>query len=152
MTQNNNPTKITTTPVPRPQRTPAPTLVLVVVICLLGAVSKPSSKEVGNSSAPVVEIASVASRATGVIFDSGVVLVIGRAVPAWAASKCSRNSSAVWKRSSRSLVIDRSTTASNSGETFELKAEGGVASSETCWYATETALSPLNGGLPASNS
>ena len=82
MTQNNKPTKITTTPVPRPHRTPAPTLLVVVVICLLGAVSKPSIKEVGNSSSPVVEITSVASRFTGVIFETGVFLVVGRVCPA----------------------------------------------------------------------
>ena len=35
---------------------------------------------------------------------------------------------------------------------FGLIALGNAKSAETCWYAIATGVSPVNGGLPATNS
>ncbi len=44
------------------------------------------------------------------------------------------------------------TTASTYGVTSGLTADGGRGDSRTCWYATATGDSPVNGGAPATNS
>jgi hypothetical protein len=50
------------------------------------------------------------------------------------------------------FAIALSTMASSSGGTSGLIVEGGGAFSRTCWYATATGESPVNGGVPVTSS
>ena len=72
--------------------------------------------------------------------------------PAAARSTSARISAALWYRFARFFASALSTTASTSGGTSRLESLGGRGSSRTCWYATETGLSPTNGGCPVSSS
>ena len=61
-------------------------------------------------------------------------------------------SPAVSYRFSGFLAIACMTTASTYRPTSGLMAEGGCGDSRTCWYATATGDSPVNGGAPATIS
>ncbi len=69
-----------------------------------------------------------------------------------AASRALENSWADPKRLAGSLASARRTTRSSAGDTSGFSALGGVGCSETCFSATETALSPSNGTRPVSIS
>ena len=76
----------------------------------------------------------------------------GTATPVRAARSARRKAAASWKRSARFFCSAFARTLSSASETsgFTLLAGSGI--SRTCWYATETGLSPMNGGRPVSIS
>ena len=59
---------------------------------------------------------------------------------------------AVAYRSSGRFCSDFMTTASTATGTSGFSVDGGDGVSRTCWYATDTGLSPTNGGRPVSSS
>ena len=95
----------------------------------------PSSASKSSSATSISEATSSAvSRLQAVVAfgdTTGVARVSGE--PFTAAIRCSRNSSALWNLSSRSLASARSTTASSSAEIESSNCEGGSTGSETCW-------------------
>jgi hypothetical protein len=76
----------------------------------------------------------------------------GTAIPFFAARSARRNAAASWKRSARFFCSAFSSTLSSGSEISGLKLLGGSGLSRTCWYATDTGLSPTKGGRPVSVS
>src|SRR4051794_23870879 len=73
-------------------------------------------------------------------------------MPARNRSMSVRIAAALWYRSSTRLVSAFMTIESTSGGRSGSSVDGGAACSRTCWYATDTGLSPTNGGRPVSSS
>ena len=101
---------------------------VVLVPAAASSASKSSRSPIGFSARESFAVTSAASSS-----DHAVVTAAGVGAPVTAAIKCSRNSSAVWKRSWRSFARPRNTTASSAGEIDESNWDGGMTASETCW-------------------
>ena len=117
-----SPTRITAAPEPSPQSIPVEGLpvfldpgIFIAVVCSPAAGSTPNSLKKSSCSAELITSVGRAS-CTGETVVFWPLFSFFIATPFAAATRWSRNSSAVWKRSSRSLAKAFRTTWSNSAE------------------------------------